>query len=143
MKPTKPSRVLVPIDNSKNSWRVIDHAIKFAKTTGAEITVLYVVPTIQESEFKSSAINKESMKIAKNIVERATAYAARKGINFKTLIDHGHAGYCIIKYAHSKSLKFGMVMIGSRGKGRIRKMIFGSTSNYVLNESKIPVLVIK
>ena len=36
-----------------------------------------------------------------------------------------------------------MVMIGSRGKGRIRKMIFGSTSNYVLNESKIPVLVIK
>ena len=55
----------------------------------------------------------------------------------------GHAGYCIIKHAHSKSLKFGMVMIGSRGKGRIRKMIFGSTSNYVLNESKIPVLVIK
>ena len=45
MKPTKPSRVLVPVDNSKNSWRVIDHAIKFAKTTGAEITVLYVVPT--------------------------------------------------------------------------------------------------
>ena len=94
MKPTKPSRVLVPIDNSKNSWRVIDHAITFAKTTGAEITVLYVVPTIQESEFKSSAINKESMKIAKNIVKRATAYAARKGINFKTIIDHGHAGYC-------------------------------------------------
>ena len=115
MKPTKPSRVLVPIDNSKNSWRVIDHAITFAKTTGAEITVLYVVPTIQESEFKSSAINKESMKIAKNIVKRATAYAARKGINFKTIIDHGHAGYCIIKHAHSKSLKFGMVMIGSRG----------------------------
>ena len=49
----------------------------------------------------------------------------------------------MIKHAHSKSLKFGMVMIGSRGKGRIRKMIFGSTSNYVLNESKIPVLVIK
>ena len=36
MKPTKPSRVLVPIDNSKNSWRVIDHAITFAKTTGAD-----------------------------------------------------------------------------------------------------------
>ena len=43
MKPAKPSKVLVPVDNSKNSWRVIDHAIKFAKTTGAEITVLYVV----------------------------------------------------------------------------------------------------
>ena len=143
MKSKKLSKILVPVDNSKNSWRVIDHAIVFAKTTGAEITVLYVIPTIQESEFKSSATDKESVKIAKDIVERTVQYAARKGVTFKTLTDHGHVGYCIIKYAHSKSRKFDMLIIGSRGKGRIRKMIFGSTSNYVLNESRIPIMVIK
>ncbi|MDI1495295.1 MAG: universal stress protein [Cenarchaeum symbiont of Oopsacas minuta] len=139
----KHKKILVPIDDSKNSWRSIDHAIVFAKETGAKITILYVVPTIQESEFRSSGIDKRAMKMATNVVERVKAYAARKGIVFKTRVDHGHVGYCIIKHAHSKKHNFDLLIIGSRGKGRIRKMIFGSTSNYVISESRLPVLVVK
>ena len=55
---------------------------------------------------------------------------------------HGNIGYNIVKTAHSKE-NYDMIVIGSRGRGSVKEMFFGSTSNYVIHTAKIPVLVVK
>jgi len=36
-----------------------------------------------------------------------------------------------------------MIVVGARGVNPITRVLLGSTSNYVLSHSKIPVLVVK
>ena len=36
-----------------------------------------------------------------------------------------------------------MVIIGSRGRGSVKGALLGSVSKYVLDKSKVPVLIVK
>ncbi len=79
----------------------------------------------------------------KKIMNNAKVFAAQNGIVFKAKIIRGNTGYNIVKIAHGKKEKFNLVVIGSRGRGSIKEMFFGSVSNYVIHSCKIPVLVVK
>ena len=54
----------------------------------------------------------------------------------------GEIGYNIIKTAHEKE-KFDMIVMGSRGRSSAKEIFFGSTSNYVMHKSLIPVIIVK
>jgi len=53
----------------------------------------------------------------------------------------GSPGEWIIKVA--KEDEVDMIVMGARGLGKIKKTILGSVSDYVLNKSKVPVLIFK
>jgi len=57
------------------------------------------------------------------------------------VIEFGVEGQTIVSFADYNN--FDLIVIGSRGMGKIREVFLGSTSNYVLHTSKIPVLIIK
>ena len=54
---------------------------------------------------------------------------------------NNNPGEKICKYA--TSYNYDLIVVGSRGLGNIKKVILGSVSNYVVNNSDKPVLVIK
>ena len=89
--------------------------------------------------FKLTNVCKE----IKDIMEKAKLLAAQNGIVFKEKMMRGDVGYNIIKLAHGKKDKFDLIVIGSRGRGSIKEMFFGSVSNYVIHAAKIPVLIVK
>jgi len=60
---------------------------------------------------------------------------------FYEKILHGDEGTKIVKFAHDKNLD--VIVIGSRGMGSMQEFFLGSTSNYVMHQSKIPVLIVK
>lgn len=137
-------RILVPIDGSVNSFRGLDMAISVAKAAGASVTLVHSVDEQPRTEFSSAEqAGGAGSGNAGGFVGRAEKALGRNGVPFKTKIVHGNAGYGILKLAHSKSGGFDMIVIGSRGRGAVREMFFGSTSNYVIHSSRIPVLVVK
>ncbi|MEJ2260046.1 MAG: universal stress protein [Nitrosopumilaceae archaeon] len=138
------SKILVPMDGSKNSRRGLEMAISVARQFGATITGVYSINEPPHSEFRGVGSVRDSLNDEiKKFMEEAKVLAAQNGIVFKEKLMRGDIGYNIIKLAHNKKEKFNLIVIGSRGRGSIKEMFFGSVSNYVIHVAKIPVLVVK
>ncbi len=139
----KISKILVPLDGSKNSSRSLEMAISLARQCGATITGVYSIHAPPHSEFKGVGSVEKALNVQiKKIMENAKTLAAQNGIVFKEKLMRGEVGYNIIKLAQGKE-KFSLIVIGSRGRSSVKEMFFGSVSNYVIHTSKIPVLVVK
>ena len=139
----KISKILVPIDGSKNSIRGLETAITLARSCGATITGIYSIYAPPHSEFRGVGSVEKSLNVqVKKFMEEAKVLAAKNGIVFNEKIARGEIGYNIIKLAHGKG-NFDMIVIGSRGRSSAKEMFFGSVSNYAIHTSKIPVVIEK
>jgi nucleotide-binding universal stress UspA family protein len=140
----KVTKILVPLDGSKNSQRGLEMAISVARQFGATITGVYSIYAPPHSEFRGVGSVEESLnEEVKKIMDNAKVLAAQNGIVFKEKLMRGDIGYNIIKLAHNKKENFNLLVIGNRGRGSLKEMFFGSVSNYVIHASKIPVLLVK
>ena len=139
----KISKILVPLDGSKNSWRGLEMAITLARQCEATLTGVYSIHAPPHSEFKGvGSVEKSLNREVKKFMGEAKLLAAQNGIVFKEKLMRGDIGYNIIKLAQGRE-KFDMIVIGSRGRSSAKEMFFGSVSNYVIHTAKIPVVVVK
>lgn len=136
------TKILVPLDGSANSMRGLDRAIEIAKGGNVEITGFYVFHLPLAAGIKYTQKMKDD---AQNKAVKAIGPAMNKtqkaGATFKYKTGGGHTGSEIVKYAQKG--KFDMIVIGARGVGGATEAFLGSTSNYVMHKTKIPVLVVK
>lgn len=140
----KIKKILVPLDGSKNSIRGLEMAISLARQFQAKLVGICVIYAAPRSEFRGTAsVEKGSLEKVEKFMNVAKTKAAQKGIDFVEKITSGDVGYHIVKYAHDKKNKIDMIVIGTRGRGAAKEMIFGSTSHHVLHSSHLPVLIVK
>jgi nucleotide-binding universal stress UspA family protein len=139
---TKIKKILVALDGSKNSFRALDEAIIVARNCQAIITGVYVTPLSPPASVEQKAyIKNYLLKNAHKFMKKAKTHSAQNGILFYEKIIQGDTGSKIVKFAHDRN--FDLIVIGSRGMSSVKEMFLGSTSNYVLHKSKIPVLIVK
>ncbi len=135
-------KILVPLDGSKNSLRGLDKAIYFAKVCGATITGVTVLGQLPVTGIHNVASwRKNWIKEAKKLLAKARKHAAQHGVDLKEKISFGNPGNEITNYARKNN--FDLIVIGSRGRGAIKEIFLGSTSHYVTNKAKAPVIVVK
>ena len=135
-------KILVPLDGSSNSMRGLDRAIEIAKGGDAEITGFYVFHLPIAAGIKYTAKMKEdAQKKAVKAIGPAIKKTQKAGATFKYKTGGGNTGSEIVKFA--KNGKFDMIVIGARGVGGAKEAFLGSTSNYVMHKTKVPVLVVK
>jgi len=135
-------KILVPLDGSANSFRGLDRAIYLARQSHSTLTGLYVVP--MDKPYPSDPITsmeKLFLKNAAKFMEKAKKKAAQYGILFVEKIVYGDGGVEIVRIA--KRGNFDIIIIGSRGQSEVREYFLGSTSNYVLHKSPMPVMIVK
>lgn len=138
----KIKNILVPLDGSKNSFRALDNAIRLAKHTDASITCLFVIQAFPtEMGLVRTIVGKALGKRARNSLKEAKAKCKRNKVEFLDVIEFGEEGQTIVSFANENN--FDLIVIGSRGLGSVKEFFLGSTSNYVVHKSKIPVLVVK
>ncbi|MEM3065100.1 MAG: universal stress protein [Candidatus Nitrosotenuis sp.] len=140
----KIKRILVPLDGSENSFRSLKYALDIASQCGASVIALHVftdmslftaVHAIIIHEDKWESTVSDFMKKAKKIAEKTN-------VPFEEIVIGGNnAGYDIVTFADSKSAEIDLIVIGRRGLSFPKEIILGSTTNFVLHKSKIPVLV--
>ena len=135
-------KILVPLDGSANATRGLDRAIEIAKGTGAEITGFYVFHLPVAAGIKYTAkMKEEAQRKAVKAIGPAMNKTQKAGATFKYKTGGGNTGSEIVKFA--KNGKFDMIVIGARGLGGAKEAFLGSTSNYVMHKTNVPVLVVK
>jgi nucleotide-binding universal stress UspA family protein len=136
------NKILVPLDGSTNATRGLDRAIEIAKGSGAEITGFYVFHLPVAAGIRYTAkMKEEAQRKAVKAIGPAMNKTQKAGATFKYKTGGGNTGSEIVKFA--KNGKFDMIVIGARGLGGAKEAFLGSTSNYVMHKTNIPVLVVK
>lgn len=140
----KIKKIIVPLDGSENARRGLEMALSIAKVSDATVLGVHAIYEPPQSEFQGSqSIDSKVSNVIKKYMDEYKDLASKNGIEFSYKIVTGSIGHNILKIAHDKKEKFDLIVIGSRGRGSVKEMFFGSVSNYVLHASKIPVLIVK
>ncbi|MCI2414335.1 MAG: universal stress protein [Candidatus Aramenus sp.] len=139
------SHILVAYDGSDNSKRALDVAIELASKYSAKLDIVEVVDSTifagagiapVPAEVIESVYNK-----AKGDVEEAKKQAASKGVNANGEVLEGDPAGAILDYATKN--KVDLIVTGSRGLSTFKRLLLGSVSTRIVQEAKIPVLVVK
>lgn len=136
-------KILVGIDGSANSIRGLNQAISLARQSQGTITGIHVLPEFPPSyEIDIKSYRAQLSKQGKKFMASAKTSAARHGIEFhEKIASSKNAVDTIVGFA-SKN-KFDVIIIGSRGLGSPKANYVGSVAHGVVNNSKVPVLVVK
>lgn len=136
-------KILVGMDGSANSIRGLNEAISLARQSQGVITGIHVLPEFPPSyEINIKSYRSQLSKQAKKFLESAKTSAARHGIEFKEKIASSRNTVdTIVGFASTN--KFNVIVVGSRGLGSPKASYMGSIAHGVVNNSKVPVLVVK
>lgn len=139
--------LLVPVDLSRASGRVCAAACALARTQGARIVLLHVVPpqSVMLRGFGFAAGEVRSMlgALEKREMHRLLALAARcekAGVTVQAILRTGEPAATVV--AKAASLHATMIVLGSHGHGAAYDLVVGSTTQKVLRLAKVPVLVV-
>lgn len=130
--PTRPSKILVATDGSSSASRAVAYAVRQAEATRAEITVLHVL------EYPDSAKDLPTTGYLKDVLVKMKLEAPP---SLRYELDAGRPAERILQ--HSEEADVGLVVLGSRGLGRVLGPILGSVSRKVVHECEASVLVMK
>lgn len=137
----KITKILVPVDGSANSLRGLEAAASLASKIGSSVILLHSVYEPSRRETGGSQISSERGAEIRKMMDNAEAVLQKAGVQYTKTVISGDVGHSVVRVAHSK--KVDMIVIGSRGRGAMREVFFGSTTNYVVHASKVPVLIVK
>lgn len=138
-------KILVPIDGSPNSYRGLQYAVDIAKKYDSEITLIHVVerPLFFYAGSGMTIIPPDVYDNLEEYAEKLFLKRKRelgeKGIRTETLLKRGDPADQILK----ASKGFDLIVMGSKGLGRFQRLFLGSVSNSVVQQSRVPVLIVR
>ena len=137
------SNILVPYDGSELALKALDNSIEFAKLDPTvKITVLHVV-TIQSMTVHTSLyihLKIAKLENANETVKPVKVKLAEIPNPSEVLIREGSPFYVILQQA--KETNCDLIIMGSRGLSGIKEFL-GSVSHSIIQQSSIPVLLMK
>ncbi|MFA7199005.1 MAG: universal stress protein [Methanoculleus sp.] len=137
--------ILVAIDGSEPANRAFEEALGEASVWKADIHVVYVV----ESGLFSSLPMDNTLEIIYSVLQKEgedILAAARKkgeaaGVSVTTHLQQGHAGSQIIALAEEVGAD--RIVLGSYGKSGVDRLLLGSVTDYVVQNSHITTMVVR
>lgn len=147
------SRILVPVDGSRESMEAADLAIGVAKKYGAQITAIHIINIDQYIQALGFyRVNypdtiKKKVEEAKQEASRWLAEIQKKGEHEQVkigtdVIDTSLSVVgSIVNYAEREHVD--LIVIGTRGRSGFAKLLLGSVASGVATYAPCPVMVAK
>lgn len=135
-------RLLVPLTDSTHSWPGLEHALELF--ADADITVLNVVDPTGAGYGERSAEGERDRDTDETEAERlftaASELAAEYGVSLDTAVVEGRPADAIVAYADDHAIDH--VVMGSRGRSGVSRVLLGSVAGTVVQDSSVPVTVV-
>ncbi|EOA29517.1 hypothetical protein CARUB_v10014583mg, partial [Capsella rubella] len=162
----KTKRMMVAIDESDSSFYalqwVIDHFSNLLMTTeaaegdGGMLTVVHVQSpfhhfaafpagpggaTVYASSTMIESVKKAQQETSAALLSRALQMCRAKQIRTETLVLEGEAKEMICEAV--EQMHVDLLVVGSRGLGKIKRAFIGSVSDYCAHHANCPILIVK
>lgn len=139
-------KLLVAVDFSDSSRKVLDYVKDLAKAVSGKIWLLHVAEP--DPDFVGYEVGPSEVRdaVARRFhqehqqLQQLSQELRSKGSACEALLIQGPTVKTILR--EIEKLSVDMVVLGSHGKGLLRHILVGSTSEGVLQKSSIPVLVV-
>ena len=142
--------ILIPTDGSEQSQRAVRAGIDLAKTHGAKITGIHVIPDYHlliayEGAFDpvtEERIEEEAKARAETYLAFIRRSAEEAGIACATVCETSDHPYdAILRTADSSACD--LILMTSHGRKGLAAVLLGSETRKVLTHAKVPVLVMR
>jgi nucleotide-binding universal stress UspA family protein len=142
------SKVLVGIDGSNHSFRAAEYAMEISKKYMAKlimVTVTYMPAKSRVSQQEAIEVQAglSEMDKAKTWFESFTQRARQNKIDLKTELVNSQrpVDYVMLEYAEKEGID--LIVIGTRGRTGLSKIVLGSVASGIITYSHSPVLVVR
>jgi nucleotide-binding universal stress UspA family protein len=144
-----PKRILVPLDGSDFSFRAAKYAINLAKLTGGEIMCIHAVVDLSYIEYMGPGILTvtryidEAKKQTEEWFSQVKSKAVKQDVKVTadTIFNLPSVAESIISYATEQ--KADLIVIGTRGRSGLKRLMLGSVASAVVAHAGCPVLVVR
>jgi nucleotide-binding universal stress UspA family protein len=147
------SKIVVPIDGSKDSMEAAYYALKIAEKYDSEVTVVHVVnidPNLQllgiyrlsyPDTIKKTV--EEARTEAQKWFTEIIRTAEQKRIRIKTDVIDSPISVVAALVNYADQERADLIVIGTKGRSGISKMLLGSVASGVVTYAPCPVLVVR
>ena len=135
--------ILYPTDGSEHARKALTIASGIARRYGATVVVLTAfeplprdlgTPYLEELMTKRLAASEALVREAAKVLEE-------EGVAYEESVLEGPAAHAILDVARARGCD--LIVMGSRGLGRVGVALLGSVSTRVIHEAHCPVLVVR
>ncbi len=136
------TKILVATDGSEHAAKVVDETIRLTRALEADVSVISVAEIPASLSQELVALYREQMeKEVQVILDQTKKHFAEKGLTVETIFKAGHPSTVICDVAEEGN--YDIIVLGSRGLGKIKELILGSVSNRVAHCAKASVFIVK
>jgi nucleotide-binding universal stress UspA family protein len=140
-----PMCILVPVDGSATTDRTLAALSGRKEILGARLTLLHVVDLDKLAyrmipDFQLEMIRDHARHAGEQLLSGRRKELAAAGIATEERLEFGAPREIICRIANDEA--FDLLVIGRRGFGEVRDVLFGSVANHVLHHVRSPVLLI-
>ncbi len=139
-------KILCAVDFSDYSAEVADYASMVAGCAGAQITVLYVAPSLSQYvgfHVPPSSIESFVGEIVTGAEDTMNEFVRDnfKDLNVQGKVVTGYPAEEILSIAEAEDVD--MVVMGTHGRKGIDRILFGSVAEKVVKSCPVPVLTVR
>jgi nucleotide-binding universal stress UspA family protein len=149
-------KIMVAIDGSKESMHAANYAIGVAKRYDSILVILTVLPQEIRYDYEIDQVDPEiPMTPVKGVVElsrmeiegkwftaiKKNAMASNVKIETEILLEDKSVVSNIIEYSEKQNVD--LIVIGTKGKTGLKRLLLGSVSQGVLAYAHCPVLLVR
>jgi nucleotide-binding universal stress UspA family protein len=139
-----PTTILLATDGSREAELARTTAVDLANSTNSELHVVTVAPGYPSYDVRNPGVVEQLREQAEDILNAQVAKIEREGgeVAEKHLrIAERYRAQQIVQVA--EDIGAGLIVMGSRGLGGIRRALMGSVSDSVVRHAHCPVLIVR
>jgi nucleotide-binding universal stress UspA family protein len=142
-----PTTILLATDGSEEAQLAAASAADLAEKTNSDLHVLTVGPDLPLYELPDHPaefddVVRDNRRAAKELLEQQAKRIEESGVTVKeTHLREGRADEEIVDLA--EEIGAGLIVMGSRGRGKLRRALMGSVSDAVVRHAHCPVTIVR
>ncbi len=135
-------KLLVAVDGSDAAMHAASLALSLSKATGGSVTLAYAVPPVfvpPELPFSAAPIMEEAVKAGEKVLREVRERLGSPDVALRCLT--GAPAECLAELAQAEG--FDLIVVGSKGRGPVSRVLVGSVTDRLVHISPKPVLVVR